>query len=85
MRALGPDDTDAARPQRLDQAGDVRLLAREPGEIDQHGLTLEERGRPLDLRVQRGEPFAQRRLRREDQRHEGAATHANDRTGLGCC
>ncbi len=83
VRALGTDNADAAAGQQLNQAGDIRLFARQSGEIEQHGAGIEERWGAGDLRIERCQPVRQRRLGRKHKRHERAATDSDGGTGLG--
>ncbi len=84
MRAFGADDADAAAAQALQQAGDIGLFTRQAAEIEHHRPTVEERRRALDLRIERIKPVFDRRLRREHERHERAATDSDERTRIGC-
>ena len=84
MRAFGADDADAAAMQPLQQAGDIRLLARQRAEIQHHGTAVKERGRALDLRIERIEPVFHGRFGRKDERHERTAADSDERTRIGC-
>ena len=85
MGALGPDHADAAAFERRHQALDVRLLARQAGEVQHYRAVVEERRRAFDLRVKRGDPGGKRRLGREHQGHEGPATQPDEGRGLDGC
>ena len=74
----------AAPLQRAQKPRHIRLFAWQRGEIDDNRASGEERRRAGDLRIERIQPVGQRRLRRENQRHERPATDSDERTRIGC-
>ena len=84
MRALRADDADAAAVQTLQQAGDIRLFARQCTEVEHDGTAGEERRRAADLRVERVKPILHGRFGRQNERHERTAADSDERTRIGC-
>ena len=70
-----------------DEGGELGLVERHRGEVDDDGPADEERRRALDQGVELGQPVRQRQLRGEHEAHERAPAHTDRRAravGGGC-
>jgi len=77
MGTLEAHDANAALGQALEQLADSRLAQRNAGQVEDDRSADEKVGRVPAPLVHFGQPRAERRGRREHERHEGAATESH--------
>src|SRR6187200_2336448 len=77
MGALEAHDANAALGQALEQIADSRLAERNAGQVEDDRSADEKVGRVPAPLVHFGQPRAERRGRREHERHEGAAAESH--------